>query len=571
MSLLYRVIYAAHANGSHHKLALDALLRLTRADAEAWTRVFLKHAKLYMDGSKAPDNEFKDFKNHVLHVEDGYWGGAPEACERWYANLVTALKEQNWSEAVWCAGVLSHYVVDPIHPFHTGQTEAENNVHRAVEWSINRGYDDLKREGEIAMRGELLAAPSGPNWLRDHVCRGAEVSHRYYGTLIAHYDINVGVVDPPAGLDSVARAAVGELIVYAADSFARVLERAIDEADVTPPDVSLALDTLLATLAMPKKWIAKRLANAEDRRIVEAMYDELMATGRVEQNLPEDDRMVRDLHAREVLAPRKAKQAVKRDERMVATPRAVKAATPVAPAASAADASIASDVRLAPPKAGAVQQDATAPAEPAATAPLPATAVFTSVPVTRPVSDTQRFAAALDPATPSAPRVTPLTERLASLTPKPAVAPRPASGNRRQLQLADDVEAAPAIGPRMAERLAASCNVRTIGDLLAADAAGIAASLGVRHVSAATVAHWQNATRLIMALPIVNGTQAQLLAGAGFATTDAIADADPIDLCAALLQYAQTSEGTRLLRDGAAPDIERVKLWVEGARANRAA
>lgn len=572
MSLLFRVIYAAHANGSHHKLALDALQRLARADAEAWTRVFLKHAKLYMEGSKAPDTEFKDFKNHVLHVEDGYWGGAPEKCESWYRNLVAALKEHNWPEAVWCAGVLSHYVVDPIHPFHTGQTEAENNIHRAVEWSINRGYDDLKREGEIAMRGELLAAPSGPNWLRDHVCRGAEVSHRYYGTLIAHYDINVGVVDPPAGLDSVARAAVGELIVYAADSFARVLERAIDEADVTPPEVSLSLDTLLATLAMPKKWIAKRLANAEDRRIVEAMYDELMATGRVEQNLPEDDRIVRDLHAREVLAPRKAKQAVKRDERMVTAPRAVKAATPVAPAASAAGADIAADVRGAPPKAAAAQQDTAAKAGPAAPAPLPAVAAFTSVPVTRPASDTQRFAAALDPATPPVPRLTPLTERLAALTPKPAAtAARPASGNRRQLQLADDVEAAPAIGPRMAERLAASCNVRTIGDLLAADAASIAASLGVRHVSAATVAHWQDATRLVMALPIVNGTQAQLLAGAGFATTDAIANADPVDLCAALLQYAQTSEGARLLRDGAAPDIERVKLWVEGARATRAA
>ena len=60
-----------------------------------------------------------------------------------------------------------------------------------------------------------------------------------------------------------------------------------------------------------------------------------------------------------------------------------------------------------------MQQGVTAPAEPAATAPLRTVADITSVPVTRPVSDTQRFAAALDPATPSAPRVTPLTERLA--------------------------------------------------------------------------------------------------------------------------------------------------------------
>ncbi|MCB0059762.1 MAG: hypothetical protein KDE45_22140, partial [Caldilineaceae bacterium] len=64
MSLLYRVIYATHANGTHHKLALDALQRLTRADTDAWQRLFLKHVEIYLDGAKAPDTTFKDFKNH---------------------------------------------------------------------------------------------------------------------------------------------------------------------------------------------------------------------------------------------------------------------------------------------------------------------------------------------------------------------------------------------------------------------------------------------------------------------------------------------------------------------------
>ena len=109
MSLLYRVIYATHANGSHHKLALDSLQRLTRHDADAWQRLFLKHVELYLDGSKAPDKQFKDFKNHVLHVRDKFWGGAPEKVESWYAHLVTALRDRNWPEAAWCAGVLSHY------------------------------------------------------------------------------------------------------------------------------------------------------------------------------------------------------------------------------------------------------------------------------------------------------------------------------------------------------------------------------------------------------------------------------------------------------------------------------
>ena len=76
---------------------------------------------LYLEGSKDPDNKFKDFKNHVLHVRDNYWGGAPEKVQNWYQHLVSALTAQNWSEAVYAAGVLSHYYTDPIHPFHTGR------------------------------------------------------------------------------------------------------------------------------------------------------------------------------------------------------------------------------------------------------------------------------------------------------------------------------------------------------------------------------------------------------------------------------------------------------------------
>ena len=36
MGLLYRIVYAAHANGTHHKLALDALARVQSANSERW-------------------------------------------------------------------------------------------------------------------------------------------------------------------------------------------------------------------------------------------------------------------------------------------------------------------------------------------------------------------------------------------------------------------------------------------------------------------------------------------------------------------------------------------------------
>ena len=46
MSLLFRVVYAAHARGTHHKLALGALTAPRIAEAEAWPRLCLKRQAL---------------------------------------------------------------------------------------------------------------------------------------------------------------------------------------------------------------------------------------------------------------------------------------------------------------------------------------------------------------------------------------------------------------------------------------------------------------------------------------------------------------------------------------------
>ncbi len=312
MSALFRIVYAAHANGTHHKLALDALNHMERSDAEAWRKVFLQHVGLYLEGSKAPDNSFKDFKNHVLHVGDAYWGGAPEKVEAWYGHTVTALRAEKWADAAYAAGVLSHYYTDPVHPFHTGQTEAENSMHRACEWSINRSYNDLRALGEKKFAHLQVASHKDAHWLKQMTCDGAEFSHRYYEKLIAHYDLKRGVVRPEEGLDDVAKTIVAELLMYAADGFGHILDRAIAEAGVAAPEVSLTLETFIATLKIPAKWIEKKLSNAEDRRIVQAMYDELQTTGKVEHTLPDDDRVIRDLHKREVLDRAKELQLDKR-------------------------------------------------------------------------------------------------------------------------------------------------------------------------------------------------------------------------------------------------------------------
>ena len=42
--------------------------------------------------------------------------------------MVKALERKDWKIAVYDAGILSHYYTDPIHPFHTGQSEEEANI-----------------------------------------------------------------------------------------------------------------------------------------------------------------------------------------------------------------------------------------------------------------------------------------------------------------------------------------------------------------------------------------------------------------------------------------------------------
>ena len=261
MNLLFRIVYATHANGTHHKLALDALRHLQNPDAHGWQRLFLRHCEVYLEGSKAPDKEFKAFKNHVLHVGDNFWGGAPEKVESWYGILVDALKKESWHEAVYAAGIMSHYYTDPIHPFHTAQSKAENNIHRAVEWSISKSYGALAARNKAKQPPEIDLGTDDA-WIKDHVIAGAETSHQYYETLIANYNFARGVVDPPDGLNEVCKELVSDLIAYAALGHARLLDRAFSEAGVTPPEVSLTAETFVASLKIPLKWVLRKMEDA---------------------------------------------------------------------------------------------------------------------------------------------------------------------------------------------------------------------------------------------------------------------------------------------------------------------
>lgn len=491
MSLLFRVIYAAHANGTHHKLALDALRSLSCNDREAWTKLFLANAELYLRGSKEPDKKFKDFKNHVYHVRDNGWGGAPAKAREWYDKTVDALKCGAFEEAVFNAGVLSHYVTDPIQPFHTAQSEAENAIHRAAEWSISKSYGELKKWGHSPLNVPEASLPEGADFVEALVRQGAGVANEYYEHLIAHYDFDKGVVDPPSGFSFRGQEILAGLIDYAAKSFGLLLNRAIEDANVVPPNIDITAETVIATLKIPVRWVTNKIEDAEDRKLVQAMYDELQATGRVEETLPEDDRTIRDLHRAEVL---------QNDAAVAKTVAQVREAMDAARETMTATASLMRDVDTTE-NSVATADDAEAPA---------------------------------------------------------------ASGDQYYLNADQDVEAAPSIGPKTAERLL-KADIKTVRDLLAADPEQVAWKVGVGYISANVVKDWQDQAALVCTLPKLRGTQAKLLVGAGYKDVMEIARADPYTMLSAISAFLRTSEGERAMRSGKEPDIELVKEWIERA------
>ena len=300
MSLLERVIIAHRCRSTHHYIAMDSLPLMTGEDAEKWRNLILVHNEELLEGAKAPDAKFKDFKNHVLHVAEGEWGGARDAAMRWYAEAVAQLRAKKWGKAIYALGVLSHYYADPIQPFHTGQTEEEGAMHRAVEWSIAKSRATIKARIDELGYPEIETSQS-LGFVSDMVRAGAEKSHVHYQTVIDHYNLDVGAKHPEAGLDQTLIDVFAELIAYATAGLATLFSRAIAEAGVKAPRAFITVPGYLATLDIPIRWITQKLDDERDQRTVNAMYREYKKTGKVLKTLSDDDKRIRRMHARQVL------------------------------------------------------------------------------------------------------------------------------------------------------------------------------------------------------------------------------------------------------------------------------
>src|SRR5207249_2961331 len=190
----------------------------------------------YLAGSQAPDERFKDFRNHVVHVEENYWGGAPQEARRWYGRLVDASRRRDWSESSFAAGVLSHYFSDPFMPLHTARSEEDTKVHRAIEWSICKSYGRLQQIIEHDQDGyPQIETPRSDDWLEKMIHVGAALAHEHYDPVLQHFDLARAVRDPLAAMDQECQNRIAQCLAHAVAGFARVMERALAEAEVEPP------------------------------------------------------------------------------------------------------------------------------------------------------------------------------------------------------------------------------------------------------------------------------------------------------------------------------------------------
>lgn len=559
MTLLERVIRAHRCRSTHHFIAFDALSLIGGEEAEGWKSLMLVHHEHLLKGAKAPDDTFKDFKNHVLHVGEGEWGGARAKASEWYAVAVDLLRRRRWSDAAWALGVLSHYYADPIQPFHTGQTEAEGVIHRAVEWSIAKSRPEI--DARIAQQGyPEIEIPDGLGFVSDMVREGALRANAHYFTFIDHYDLDAGVADPPSGLDETMRAVIVDLIAYATAGFAAILSRAIEEAAVSPPKVNLTLQGYIETLDIPLRWITAKLEDMGDRSTVEKMYKEYQKTGKVIRTLPEDDKLIREQHAKEV--------------RRISLKELN--AEPVAPLGTKRDAGV-DEV--------AASQLAEIPDEEEAHAVLTAevddlveaeTVIaeedfsedLEDETETTEVSDTEDFVE--DEFEDEDEDLDEEEEFEAEAEEEPAPPPAiiaPVSTHRRSnaLTFESPVVDAPSIGPKTAVHLA-KAGIETVGDLIICDPDETAELVSVRHITVDAIEAWQMQATLMIEVPGLRIHDAQLLVGAGISSREDLANASAATVFELAMEFLQTSAGSRVLRPGETLEEDEVEEWIEMAQ-----
>lgn len=292
MQTILTILRAAHCRSTHHYFALDALPEVVSPEGGRLASMLLAHFPVYLQGAKDPDNLFRDFENHVIHVSDGYWGGAAKTAEKWRLQAHNQLQSKKWKEAAYSIGVLSHYFSDPWMPLHTGQTTRETLFHRPLEWSVCCAYQEIFDRCLANEALESFTLPAGEGWLTETIHAGARLANGYYESIMDDYDLQESGKQPAVALGNRSKDDLAQIFTWVLTAWGGALDRIASECKCQIPAFSLTLPTLLASIQVPIKKIVASVKNAEQRREVEAILREYNQTGQVVKNVPEEQRAV---------------------------------------------------------------------------------------------------------------------------------------------------------------------------------------------------------------------------------------------------------------------------------------
>lgn len=315
------ILRASHCHSTHDYFAIDALPMVQTEPGRRLVRVLLRHHDRYLRGATDPDKRFRDFQNHVIHVTDGYWGGAPRVAHAWYDRMQRYLRSNRYGDAAHAAGVLSHYFTDPMMPLHTQQSDRERLLHRPIEWSIRHAYDSIFKLWRDDQTRIVFDLSSRADWLGEAMLHAARFANRTYFPLLETYDLDASRKDPAAGLGIVARRSLSELFGLAITGWARVIERAAGDAEAamgTPlASSSLSAGAVIATVRSPFRWWFHRIEKKIDDEKISQLISEYQRTGTLRQHLPDEVDVVHRVIA--VHQNEKRWQQLRREKQLAST------------------------------------------------------------------------------------------------------------------------------------------------------------------------------------------------------------------------------------------------------------
>ena len=132
------------------------------------------------------------------------------------------------------------------------------------------------------------------------------------------------------------------------------------------------------------------------------------------------------------------------------------------------------------------------------------------------------------------------------------------------LNLGDQLEAAPSIGAKTAERFEA-IGVVTVDDFLKQTAESMATKLNYKRITAKVIREWQHQARFVCRVPNLRGHDAQLLVGCDITEPETLATMQPQSLLNVVLPFAESKEGIRIIRNGKKPDLAEINDWIAWA------